>query len=219
MDVSYRKPGSRPGSAPIFIGGSTCSASSRKYAFERELGEWSMLPRLNAQSKPGTPGHAFMTSPPTIRMAEDAARITMRWAEATNPELAATLRHAKEVIPPELRYGDTFWTAITLVGDLRDGNNHIHKDLHDVVSLIVMVGKDITGGATHYYDDTGKVVQTVPFEHGRYQVCEFDKVWHASEQWQGKRGIISFYLNREIMEHFARYGTAKYEAARERMYM
>ena len=134
------------------------------------------------------------------------------------PELAATLRRAKEVIPPELRYGDTFWTAITLVGDLRDGNNHIHKDLHDVVSLIVMVGKDITGGATHYYDDTGKVVQTVPFEHGRYQVCEFDKVWHAGEQWQGKRGIISFYLNREIMEHFARYGTAKYEAARERLY-
>ena len=85
-------------------------------------------------------------------MADDAARITMRWAEATNPELAATLRRAKEIIPAELRYGDTFWTAVTLVGDLRNGNNHKHKDLHDIVSLIVMVGKHITGGATDDMD-------------------------------------------------------------------
>eukprot|EP01052_Picozoa_sp_SAG31_P051657 SAG31_NODE_12370_length_946_cov_3.865407_1_plen_214_part_01 len=150
-----------------------------------------MLPRLNAKSKPGTPGHAFMTSPQTISMAQDAANITMRWARATNPDLADTLLRAIDVIPPELRYGDTFWSAVTLVGDLRDGNNHKHKDAHDVVSLIVMVGKDVTDGATLYYNDSDELVTTVPFKHGRYQVCEFDKVAHADkiapQQWRVPR--------------------------------
>ena len=77
-----------------------------------------------------------------------------------------------------------------------------------------MLGKDIDGGDTLYYDGgtsfrkrdpagtRGKLVQTVPFKHGRYQVGEFEKVVHAGGQWEGQRGIISFYLNQDIYKFF-----------------
>ena len=36
--------------------------------------------------------------------------------------------------------------------------------------------------------------------------------------WTGRRGVLSFYLNAGILEHFRTYGVQHYEAARDRMY-
>ena len=47
------------------------------------------------------------------------------------------------MIPAELLIGGTFWSALTMVGDLEDGCNHLHVDGHDVVSLIIQVGPDV----------------------------------------------------------------------------
>ena len=42
---------------------------------------------------------------------------------------------------------------------------------------------------------------------------------HAGEEWKGKRArIISWYLNRQILEHFEKYGKGPYEQNRERLY-
>ena len=40
----------------------------------------------------------------------------------------------------------------------------------------------------------GKLLKTVPFKHGQYQVGEFEQVVHAGTPWKGKRGVISSYL-------------------------
>ena len=60
-----------------------------------------------------------------------------------------------------------------------------------------LLGKDIGGGDTLYYDGgisfrkrdpagtRGRLVHTVPFEHGRYQVGEFEKVVHAGVSGRG----------------------------------
>eukprot|EP00957_Ditylum_brightwellii_P176459 13437952-Ditylum_brightwellii.AAC.1 len=85
-------------------------------------------------------------------MAIYAEKLTMQWAKLHYPTLILILEHAKHVIPAELRVGDTFWTALTLVGDLGDGYSHEHKDSKDVVSLIIMVGDNVRGGETLYFN-------------------------------------------------------------------
>jgi hypothetical protein len=37
-------------------------------------------------------------------------------------------------------------------------------------------------------------------------VTNFEQVVHEGERWTGERGIISFYLNRRMLQHFERYG-------------
>ena len=86
---------------------------------------------------------------PTQQLVRDAERLTLEWAQECDPKLHATLLRAKELIPAELLIGGTFWSALTMVGDLEDGCNHLHVDGHDVVSLIIQVGPDVqSGGAT-----------------------------------------------------------------------
>ena len=46
----------------------------------------------------------------------------------------------------------------------------------------------------------------------------FESVVHGGEPWTGRRGVLSFYLNKGIFEHFRTYGAQHYNAARERMY-
>jgi hypothetical protein len=106
-----------------------------------------------------------------------------------------------------------------------------HVDDHDIISLFTTVGdSDVTGGRTLYYgggsafdkkDPTGtcgEVIAETPFKHGQYQVGPFESVVHGGETWTGHRGVLSFYLNEGILEHFRTYGTTHYDEARERMY-
>ena len=103
------------------------------------------------------------------------------------------------------------------------GRNHEHMDSNDVVSLIIMVGgDDVVGGDTKYFDGgndfdrrrpaqtRGNCVLTVLFKHGRYQVTSFDRIVHAGTPWTGERGIVSFYLNEQVLQHFEKYGSKYY---------
>jgi hypothetical protein len=104
-------------------------------------------------------------------------------------------------------------------------------DDHDIISLFTTVGdSDVTGGRTLYYGGgsafdkkdpagtCGEVIAETPFKHGQYQVGPFESVVHGGETWTGHRGVLSFYLNEGILEHFRTYGTTHYDEARERMY-
>lgn len=147
------------------------------------------------------------------------------------PGLIAVLDEAKRIIPTELRIADTCFTALALVGDLKPGDNHPHVDDNDIISLFTTVGdSDVTGGRTLYYDGgsafkkkdpsgtCGKVIADTPFKHGQYQVGPFESVVHGGEPWTGRRGVLSFYLNKGIFDHFKTYGTQHYVEARDRMY-
>jgi hypothetical protein len=50
--------------------------------------------------------------------------------------------------------------TIGAVGDLRNGNNHIHTDKNDICSLIIMFGANISGGNTLYYDGPNEKTPT-----------------------------------------------------------
>ena len=125
-----------------------------------------------------------------------------------NPECRADLNLAKKIIPDHLRLFGTCFTAFAMVGDTSDGYVHIHKDKDDVASIILSMGADdVKGGDTVYYkDEKGRSeIGRTTFKHGQFQTGAFHNVYHAGESWTGKRGMISFYLNKRLLTHAIKY--------------
>ena len=85
--------------------------------------------------------------------------------------------------------------------------------MNDLCSIFITFGKDIVGGHTRYYESQHSkiIVYEEKFEHLKYQIGSFDRVYHEGLQWKGKRGVISFYVNRKIVNHFLNYGIQFYE--------
>ena len=67
------------------------------------------------------------------------------------------LEKAKEILPSTCRIGETIFTSMAVIGDKLYRNhpknlNHVHKDIKYLVSVIITLGKDISGGDTVFYD-------------------------------------------------------------------
>ena len=92
----------------------------------------------------------------------------------------------------------------TIGGNLftRHQNNiiHVHKDSNDLLSVIIILGKNVHGGETVFYDgvnmnDIGKRSHVLKHSHGRCVVGAFDKSLHEGSIWTGHRTILYFINN------------------------
>ena len=68
--------------------------------------------------------------------------------------------------------------------------NHMHKDVNDLVSVIITLGKDISGGDTVFYgglksSDFGSRAHILKHLHGRMVFGPFEKVFHEGTLWSG----------------------------------
>ena len=73
----------------------------------------------------------------------------------------------------------------------------MHKDMKDLVSVIITLGKDIIGGETVFYDivkscDFGNRAYILKHSHGRMVFGPFEKKIHKGTLWSGYRAVISF---------------------------
>ena len=84
--------------------------------------------------------------------------------------------------------------------------NHVHKDSKDLVSVIITLGGNISGGETLFYDgvktsDLGSRSQVLKNLHGKMIFGPFGKKIHEGTLWRGYRAIISFILTKQIFLH------------------
>ena len=146
-----------------------------------------------------------MNSPMIKKMAVDAYMILLKHC----PELIEALNHAVSIIHPELRFIGTSFTSLAFVGSLADGINRLHLD-KDLASIIIMLGNNISGGRTWYYNPVnfksnkpeftkGNCVAEVCFVHGQYQIAPFHNVVHSGSNWIGQRGVLSFFCNNKYI--------------------
>ena len=68
--------------------------------------------------------------------------------------------------------------------------NHVHKDIKYLVSFIITLGKDKSGGNTVFYDgvkssDFGSRAHILKHLHGRMVFGPFEKVFHEGNLWSG----------------------------------
>ena len=166
------------------------------------------FPRQNRKRKLFC-GQIFFLDP----LAEQAEELVKEWAREKDPGKLKIIENAKSLIPKELRQGDSCFTSVAFVGSLDRGavrHNHPHLDKNDLLGGILSLGNVSSGGGTvYYFEDPNSAVKKigepavyVPFKHGRFQVGHFEQVFHEGEEWEGDRGIISFYLTKKIYENF-----------------
>ena len=65
------------------------------------------------------------------------------------------LERAKEILPPTCRIGKTDFTSMDVIGDRLFSNhyknlNYVHKDNKDLVSVIITLGGNISGGVNMF---------------------------------------------------------------------
>ena len=123
---------------------------------------------------------------------------------------------AKEIIPNECRIGDTCFTSLeTIGGNLYTRHaknlNHVHKDSKDLMSVILILGTDVHGGETVFFNgetlnDVGKRAHVLKHSHGRCVIGSFDKILHEGSLWTGHRAVISFILHKSTFQHFVHNG-------------
>ena len=89
--------------------------------------------------------------------------------------------------------------------------NHVHKYSKDMVSVIITVGKNISGGYTVFYDGVktshlGSRSHILKHLHGRMICGPFEKVSHEGTLWSGYRSVIFFILTKLIFLHLFCHG-------------
>ena len=79
--------------------------------------------------------------------------------------------------------------------------NHLHKDIKYLVSVIITLVKDISGGDTVFYDglkssDFGSRAHILKHLHGRMVFGPFENVFCEGTLCSGYRAVISFILTK-----------------------
>ena len=72
----------------------------------------------------------------------------------------------------------------------------MHKDVKDLFSVTITLGKDIIGGDTVFYDgvkscDFGNRAHILKHSHGRMVFGPFEKVFHEVTLWSGPEACAS----------------------------
>ena len=67
------------------------------------------------------------------------------------------LEKEKEILPSTCIIGETIFTSMGVIGVRLFSNhhknmNHVHKDIKDLVSVIITLGENISGGEAMFYD-------------------------------------------------------------------
>ena len=93
--------------------------------------------------------------------------------------------------------------------------NCVHKYTKYLVSVIITVVKDLSGGDTVFYDGVktsvlGSRAHILKHLHGRMIFGPFEKVYHEVTLWSGYRAVISFILAKKIFLHLFRHGDRFY---------
>ena len=122
------------------------------------------------------------------------------------------LRPAKENIPSQCRIGGTYFTSISVIGGKLYSNNirntnHVHKDSKDLVSVIINLGTNISGGDIVFYDgvkqtDLGKISHVLKHLHGRIIMGPFERCFNEGYLWRGHRVGIYFILKKIVCISF-----------------
>ena len=135
--------------------------------------------------------------------------------------LGRIMEEEKVMTPKECRIGDTCFTSLATIGGklytIHVNNiNHVHKDSKYLLSVIIIFGRDVKGGATVFHDgenmhDTGKIAHVLNHSHRRCVISYFDKILHEGSIWTGHRTILLFILHKSTFLHFVHNGTIFYD--------
>ena len=114
------------------------------------------------------------------------------------------------------RIEETIFTSLAVIGGKLFSNqtkniNHVHRDIKDLVFVIINLVNNISGGYTVFYDrvkisDLGDRAHVLKHLHGRMVFDSFEKFFDEGSLWRGHIAVISLILTKQIFVHFYCHG-------------
>lgn len=196
----------------MYCYGSTITAT--QYPKFIKDGKHCILPRPYEKSKPGKPGHILLHTRWFSDLCEAMEDIVLSFLAVSHPNineaklLLEKIKLAKTYIPKELRISNTFFTHMTFMGNMNNGDEiPLHFDEKDTITALFHFGSVSSGGCTEYFNgisvkEAGSLKQSIPFENGRVQVGCFNKVLHKATKFSGSRFCLNFNLKQSVLDHF-----------------
>ena len=160
-----------------------------------------MLPRPYVGSYFNEKGRQFLYKPWSLALAKSVETfILVSIYDMPNikfwQNLGRTMETSKHKIPEECRIGYTCFTSLATIGcnlyTTHSKNlNHVHKDSKDFLSVIIILGNNVNGSETIFYDgdnmnDIGKRAHVLKHSNGRCVIGSFDKILHEGSIWTGQ---------------------------------
>ena len=126
-------------------------------------------------------------------------------------DIISSIEQCKKYVPSDLRICNTFFTQISLIGEMKlcQGEHDIspHVDSDDIFTAIVHLGTPTAGGDLLIYSGNsakspGGVLRHNRFKHGNIHMGTFTDVVHAVSPWYGTRGAFSLNLKSTVVNFF-----------------
>ena len=135
---------------------------SRLSSYCDEKGQRHMLPREYPKCRRGESGYNSLRQPWLIQMFKDIESIALNFVYLHMPngpqkeETIYFITKSKSNVPSELRISDTFFTQLSIIGQMSDNeifeSINLHKNHDDVFSVVLHLGNPSSGGGTVVYD-------------------------------------------------------------------
>ena len=184
--------------------------------------EWEpMLPRPVVCCRPNKLGWHLQKQQWLIDLVSDIEKHTILYLKKNSQyiphanELIIQLLEFKNGVDKNLLICNSIFNQMIVIGEINKNTDmKLHMDKDDAISCILHLGKVSSGGSTNYYDGlkagsnipscmNGKLVHSVPFEHGRLQIGMFKDIVHGIDYWKGTRITIDFNTKLSILNHYS----------------
>jgi len=207
----------------MYCAGSTIGPARKP--FMRIDGKRKMLPRPYRACLFGNSGYHFMKRTWVIEFFKCIEAMALHFLTfhykhcPDNNRILSNILLSKKIVPNDLRICDTFFTQLSVVGDMSflncsaKINPHVDKD--DIFSAIIHFGKIDSGGDLLFFKnkDTnikGNLNHVVKFKHGMVHFGSFHSIYHAVDPWKGSRGSMVLNVKSSMIDHFSKQGNIYY---------
>ena len=200
----------------MFCAGSTMGAA--RYPFYRaNNGSRKMLPRPFRSSLPNASGELYLQKPDIKLIFKDIEDIALHYILYIMPNgnqktrIMKSIHDCKKFVPNDLRICGTFFTQLSMIGDMKfvecveEVSPHVDSD--DIFTAIVHLGKPITGGdllshSGNSSKNSGVILKRNKFVNGNIHMGSFTNVVHSVSAWKGVRGALSLNLKSSMIDFF-----------------
>ena len=184
-----------------------------------------MLPRPVVCCRPQNLGWHLQKQKWLIDLVRDIETYTLSYLQNNYKciphakQLMNQLLKFKQDVDKNLLICNSIFNQMIVIGELNKSTDmKLHIDKDDAIACILHLGKVSLGGSTNYYDGlkagknvpscmNGKLVHSVPFEHGRLQIGMYKDIVHGVDYWEGTRITIDFNTKLSILNHYSMFQT------------
>ena len=191
--------------------------TARKPFIQTAFQKRTMMARPYTESLPGGSGYNLLKEKWASDFFKDIEKLALKFIyygisyKYQRDKLLQSIFESKKTIPSDLRICGTFFTQLSLVGDMtfesvgQEITPHIDGD--DIFTAIIHFGTPITGGNLQLFSgnsktNIGSLVKTHKFLNGNIHMGCFTDVVHSVSRWTGVRGSFSLNLKKSMLNFF-----------------